>query len=65
MDTATSALVITAAMLFSLCLAVLAEEFVTGTLFRLVFHRRPLRVRVEASVNDPGRACFGANHRLN
>jgi|GraSoiStandDraft_50_1057286.scaffolds.fasta_scaffold458035_3 hypothetical protein len=65
MDTATSALVITAAMLFSLCLAVLAEEFVTGTLFRLVFHRRPVPGRVEASVNDPGRACFGPNHRLN
>ena len=51
--------------IFSLCLAVLAEEFVTGTLFRLVFHRRPVPGRVEASVNDPGRACFGPNHRLN
>jgi hypothetical protein len=65
MDTAASALVITAAMLFSLCLAVLVDEFVTGALFRFVFHRRPGAAQVEADANGGASACFGADNRFN
>ncbi len=65
METAASALAVTAAMVFSLSLAVLAEELVTGTLFRFVFHRKAVPARVQASATEARRACFGPKQRLN
>jgi hypothetical protein len=61
MDNATSAVLITAAMIFSLCLAVLIEEFLLGKVFRFVFNRTLAPIAPsQPSAHDQRRACFGS-----